>query len=171
MGKYNLDLQDDGLDEITLNKHGDSIFISGDDAKLWDKFCEGYKKIEEMADETSEELEEVGKRYPETGEKISSQQIVETSRVRVKFCENAIAIIDNIFGEGTAKKSFRDYYEAIPDFLPDEDKFIAFFETMTPIMEDIFKRKMERNEKASKARMAKYQPQDHKKPQRKSTSK
>lgn len=164
MGKYNFDLQDDGLDEITLNKHGDKIFISGDDANIWDKFCQGYKKIEELADETSKKLEESEKKYPETGEGINSQQIVEISGIRVEFCENAFAVIDGIFGEGTAKKSFREYYEAIPDFVPDEDKFITFFDVMTPIMEDIFDRKMERNKKASKKRMAKYQPQDRKRP-------
>ncbi|MCI9082838.1 MAG: hypothetical protein HFI70_11215 [Lachnospiraceae bacterium] len=162
MGKYNLNLQGDEIDEITLNKHGDKILISGDDANLWDKFCQGYKKIEEMADEVPKKMDELEKKYPGADNEISSKQIVETSRVRVEFCENAIAVIDNIFGEGTAKKSFRDYYESIPDFLPDEDKFIAFFETMTPIMEDIFKRKIERSQKESKRRMAKYQPQDHK---------
>lgn len=162
MGKYNLDLHSDEIDEITLNKHGDKIFVSGDDANLWNRFSSGYKKIWEMADEVPKKLEEVDKKYPENDEEINTQRIVETSKIRVKFCESAIAIIDDIFGEGTAKKSFREYYDAIPNFLPDEDKFIAFFETMTPIMEDIFKRKIERNEKASKQRMAKYQPQDHK---------
>ncbi len=44
---------------------------------------------------------------------------------------------------------------------------VFFLEKMTPIMEDIFNRKMERREKASKTLMAKYQPQDHKKPRRK----
>lgn len=162
MGKYNLNLQNDDIDEITLNKHKDKILVSGDDANLWDKFCQGYKKIGEMANKVSKKLEEIEKKYPDVEGKISSQRIAETSRVRVEFCESGIAVIDGIFGEGTAKKSFRDYYETIPDFLPDEDKFMAFFETMTPIMEDIFKRKIERSEKASKARMAKYQPQDHK---------
>lgn len=162
MGKYSLSLQSDEIDEITLNKHGDKILVSGDDANLWDKFCWGYKKIEEMADEVPRKLDEVENKYPDTGEEINFQRIIEISRVRIEFCEGAIAVIDGIFGEGTAKKSFRDYYESIPDFLPDEDKFISFFEVMTPIMEDIFKRKMERSQKASKQRMAKYQPQDHK---------
>lgn len=162
MGKYNLDLQDDSLDEITLNKHGDKIFISGDDAKLFDRFSDGYKEIEKLADEADKELAEVEKKYPEAENKDNFDRIVEISRARVGFCEKAISIIDNIFGEGTAKKSFREYYETIPDFLPDEDKFVAFFEKFTPIMEDIFKRKMERSEKASKQRMSKYQPQGHK---------
>lgn len=162
MAKYNLNLQNDEIDEITLNKHGDKIYISSDDANLWDKFSSGYKRIEELTEEMPNKLVEIEKKYPKENEEINTDYVVEISKARVEFCENAIAVIDDIFGEGTAKKSFRDYYDTIPDFLPDEDKFIAFFETMTPIMEDIFKKKMQRQEKASKARMAKYQPQDHK---------
>lgn len=161
MGKYNLNLDGAEIDEITLNKHGDKIQISADDASLFDRFANGYDKIVKMADEMPGKLEAAEKEF-EGKEDSNIEKAVALSRVRVEFCEKAIAVIDNIFGEGTAKKSFRDGYEAMPDFLPDEDMFIMFFEKMTPIMEDIFNRKMERHEKASKARMAKYQPQDHK---------
>lgn len=166
MGKYNLNLDGAEIDEITLNKHGDKIQISADNASLFDKFAKGYDKIVKTADEMPGKLEAVEKEF-EGKEDSDIPKAVALSRVRVSFCEKAISIIDDIFGEGTAKKSFRDGYEAMPDFLPDEDMFIMFFKKMTPIMEDIFNRKMERQEMASKARMAKYQPQDHKKPQRK----
>lgn len=168
MAKYNLNLDGAEVDEITLNKHGDKIQISADNASLFDKFANGYDKIIKMADEMPGKLEAVEKEF-EGKEDSDIPKAVSMSRVRVDFCEKAIGIIDEIFGDGTAKKSFRDGYETMPDFLPDEDLFIAFFEKMTPIMEDIFNRKMERQQKASKARMAKYQPQDHKKPQRKGT--
>lgn len=161
MAKYNLNLDGAEVDEITLNKHGDKIQISADDASLFDRFANGYDKIVKMADEMPGKLEAVEKEF-EGKEDSDIEKAVAMSRVRVDFCEKSIGIIDEIFGEGTAKKSFRDGYDTMPDFLPDEDLFIAFFEKMTPIMEDIFHRKMERQEKASKARMAKYQPQDHK---------
>lgn len=161
MAKYNLNLDGAEVDEITLNKHGDKIQVSADDASLFDRFTNGYDKIVKMADEMPSKLEVAEKEF-DGKEDSDIPKAVSMSRVRVDFCEKAIGIIDEIFGDGTAKKSFRDGYEAMPDFLPDEDMFIAFFEKMTPIMEDIFNRKMERQEKASKARMAKYQPQDHK---------
>lgn len=159
MAKYELKLDGAEVDEITLNKNGDKIEISGDDAALFDKFANGYDKIVKMADEMPGKLETVEK---ESADMDDISKAVAMSRVRVDFCNKAIGIIDEIFGEGTAKKSFKDYYDSIPDFLPDEDLFIAFFEKFTPIMEDIFDRKLKRQEKASKARMAKYQPQDHK---------
>lgn len=165
MGKYNLDLHDDSIDEITLNKYGDKIFVSGDDANLWNRFGDGYKKFMKLSEESRIKLEELDKKYPESGgnEESESDRTAEGLKIRAELCENTLHIIDDIFGEGTAKKSFREQYETIPDFLPDDDKLAAFFEVMTPIMEDIFKRKAERNEKASKQRMEKYQPQDHKK--------
>lgn len=168
MAKYNLNLDGAEVDEIILNKHGDKIQISADNANLFDKFANGYDKIVKMADEMPGKLEAVEKEF-EGKEDSDIPKAVTISRVRVDFCEKAIGIIDEIFGEGTAKKSFRDGYESMSDFLPDEDMFIAFFEKMTPIMEDIFNRKIERQEKTSRARMAKYQPQDRKKPQRKGT--
>lgn len=161
MAKYNLNLDGAEVDEITLNKHGDKIQISADNASLFDRFANGYDKIVKMADEMPGKLEAVEKEF-EGKEDSDIEKAVAMSRVRVDFCEKSIGIIDEIFGDGTAKKSFRDGYDTMPDFLPDEDLFIAFFEKMTPIMEDIFNRKIERQQKASKARMAKYQPQDHK---------
>lgn len=161
MAKYNLNLDGAEVDEIILNKHGDKIQISADNASLFDKFANGYDKIIKMADEMPSKLETVEKEF-EGKEDSDIPKAVAISKVRVDFCEKAIGIIDEIFGEETAKKSFRDGYESMTDFLPDEDLFISFFEKMTPIMEDIFNRKMERQQKASKARMAKYQPQDHK---------
>lgn len=164
MGKqYSLDLIGSEIDEIKLNEHGDILRISGDDAALFDKFANGYDKIVKMADEMPGKLEAVEK---ESADKDDIAKAVAMSMVRVDFCEKSIGIIDEIFGEGTAKKSFKDYYDSIPDFLPDEDLFIDFFEKFTPIMEDIFDRKLKRQEKASKARMAKYQPQDHKRKQK-----
>lgn len=164
MGKqYNLDLTGSEIDEIKLNEHGDILRISGDDAALFDKFANGYDKIVKMADEMPGKLEAVEK---ESADMDDISKAVAMSKVRVEFCNKAIGIIDEIFGEGTAKKSFKDYYDSIPDFLPDEDLFIAFFEKFTPIMEDIFDRKLKRQEKVSKARMDKYQPQDHKRKQK-----
>lgn len=161
MAKYELKLGGAEVDEISLNKHGDKIEVSADDAGLFDRFVNGYKKIIKMAGEMPAKFEDVEKEFEKRGDS-EVEEAVAISKLRVDFCEKAISIIDEIFGEETAKKSFHDGYDKMPDFLPDEDMFIMFFEKMIPIMEDIFNRKIERQEKASKQRMAKYQPQDHK---------
>lgn len=48
MAKYELKLDGAEVDEITLNKHGDKIQISADNASLFDKFASGYDKIVKM---------------------------------------------------------------------------------------------------------------------------
>ncbi len=82
------------------------------------------------------------------------------------FSEEAVRVIDSIFGEDTVKKYFRSIYNEISDFLPDADCIIDFFEQITPPMEKLFNRKAETRELLSKTRMAKYQPQDHQRPRR-----
>ena len=85
----------------------------------------------------------------------------------MSYCVKAAEIIDGIFGEGTLRKSFRDDYDKMPNFVPDEERIIAFFETIAPIMEEIFGKKIERLNQESKARMEKYIPQDHKRKEKK----
>lgn len=164
MAKFNLDLQEPSIDEITLNKHGDKIFLSADDAGIWKKFVSGCKQIMEMVDELSQKIDEIGKQHVDEEDFYAvSKKTDDMAKETEIFSQKAVSVIDGIFGEGTVKKSFRDYYELVPDFVPDADKITAFFETMTPIMEDIFNQKMERQQKESMERMNKYQPRDHKK--------
>lgn len=169
MAEFKLKTYKTNFEEITLNEHGDMVVVSADDPTLFDRFVLGYKRIIEMADSVQGKLSEIEKEY-EGKEEFSSLmgKVVAMSGVNVDFSKEAAEIIDSIFGAGTIRKRFYDYYEKIPDFLPDADMFIEFMDVLLPIMEKIFDCKMERQEKTNKARMAKYQPQDYKKPQRKS---
>lgn len=152
-------------EEITLNKHGDKTYISLDDSTLFDRFVNGYKHIVDRADIIPKRLEEIEKKYAgKTGFNEEMQKTVEISRVNVEFSEDSVRVIDDIFGEGTVKKYFRDLYEKIPTFLPSVECFIEFMEKITPEMEKLFNRKIEDREKVSRKRMEKYQPQDHQKP-------
>lgn len=124
-----------------------------------------------MAYEVPAKLEEITKKY---GRKDDFSTVMdkakEISAANVGFSREAVVIIDEIFGADTVKKYFRKVYEEIPDFLPDADCIMDFFDQMAPVIEKLFGQKIERQQAASKARMAKYKPQDHKKPQRKSTT-
>lgn len=160
------------IEEITVNKHGDKIFVSPEDSNLFDNYVKCFDFIIKQSNENSAKVEEIEKKYE--GKDDTESQIamaVGISKVNVDFSESAIKAIDDIFGEGTVKKYFREHYEKIQNFLPGVDCFMDFFEQMSPAMEEIFGKLIKGREKASKERMAKYQPQDHKKPQRKSGSK
>lgn len=154
-----------GLLKIELNSEGDYIVISADNPSLFDNFAEGFKHIADMVDEIPVKLDEIEKRYDDKdGLKDAMDKVLEISKINVQFSKDAVAVIDGIFGEGTVKKYFRNIYEEIPDFLPDAESILDFFEKITPEMEKLFNRKMEDRNKKSKERMARYQPKDHQKP-------
>lgn len=160
------------VEEITVNKHGDKIYISAEDSTLFDRFVNCFDFIIKQSKSKAAELAEIEKKYE--GKKDTESEIemaVEMSRVNVGFSTEAVRTIDGVFGEGTVRKYFRDHYEKIPDFLPGTDCFMEFLDKISPIMEDIFGKMIKGREEASRARMAKYQSQDHKKPQRKGASK
>lgn len=163
MENYKFKESEVSLAKIELNSQGDYVMVSTDDSTLFDRFSDGYKHIAELADSIPAKLEEIEKQY-EGKEDFPSimEKTVAMSRVNVGFSKEAVAVVDGILGEGTVKKHFRSIYEEIPDFLPDANCIIGFFEQITPVIEKLFNRKIERQQTASKARMAKYQPQDHK---------
>lgn len=172
MEKYGVKEKSANLTKIELNSFGDYVVISTDDATLFDRFSAGYKHIADLSDSIPKRIKEIEKQYKEKDDFNSvMEKTILMSRVNVEFSKEAIAVVDGILGEGAVKKHFRRVYDEIPDFMPDADCFFDFFEKFTPIMEMIFNRKMDRMEISTKARMAKYQPQDHKKPKRKRASK
>lgn len=171
MEKEKIGSENTKLIKIELNKFGDYIIVSPDSPAFFDRFVAGYKRITDMAYEVPAKLEEITKKY---GRKDDFSTVMdrakEISAANVGFSREAVVIIDEIFGADTVKKYFRNVYEEIPDFLPDADCIMDFFDQMAPVIEKLFGQKIERQQAASKARMAKYKPQDHKKPQRKSAT-
>ena len=170
MEKEKIESKSTNLIKVEVNNFGDYITISPDNPIFFDRFVAGYKKITDMAYAVPAKLEEITKRH-EGKDDFSAimDKAKEMSAANVEFSKEAVVIIDEIFGADTVKKYFRNVYEEIPDFLPDADCIIDFFEQMAPVIEKLFGQKIERQQADSKARMAKYKPQDHKKPQRKGT--
>lgn len=153
--------------KIEVNDDGEYIMISADDATMFDRFAAGIRHIVELSDQTADKIDEIGKQYEgRTGFDADMEQVAAISRINVEFSREAVRTVDSIFGEDTVKKVFRSTYNVIPDFLPSVNLITEFFEQVTPHMEKLFNRKLEAQEKASKARMGRYMPQDHKPPQR-----
>ncbi len=165
LGMENIKLQknDVKLVRFELNNQGDYTAISPDDSTLFDRFAAGYKRIADLGEEIPKKIEEIEKKYEDQADFTAvMEKTVAMSKVNVEFSEEAVLIVDSIFGEGTIRKYFRNVYEEIPSFLPGVECFIDFFEQVTPEMEKIFERKMEERRKKSEEHMAKYQPHDHK---------
>ena len=143
------------LTKVTFS-NGDFITVSGNDISIIDRFLSAGEQLEALADEME-------KKDAEIDEKDYRKAIEE----RKHFSEKATEIMDGVFGEETTRKFFGDVYEVIPNFQPDLECFLDFWDSLIPVIERLSEHKIKLEKLASKHRMEKYQPQDHKKPQRK----
>lgn len=135
------------LIKVVLNDEGDHIAISTGDNTFFDRFTAGFLQIADEAASLPSKYFVINKKYGCVKGR-SIEKIVDIARVDAEFSEKAIKIIDNIFGEGTLKKYFRQLYEEIPEFLPDAECFADFFKKISLVMETLFNRKMDAAERA-----------------------
>lgn len=131
--------------------NGEKITVSGNDISIIERFEAAGEELEALADDMEKK---------ETEEKTAKEKIAE----RREFSEKAAEIMDGVFGEGTTRKYFGDVYEAIPDFCLDVECFMDFWDSLIPVIERLSDHKVKLEKLASKQRMDKYVPQDHKKP-------
>ncbi len=165
MEKERIELKDNGIIKVELNKEGEYISVSPKDSELFDRFVKGAMHISDLSDKIAKKIPEIEKQY-RGKEDFNSvmEKAAAMSKENVMFSQEAVRTIDSIFGEETMAKYFRNIYREIPSFLPDADCITDFFEQITPVMEKVFGRRVDQLN-LNKKRMAKYIPQDHKKPQ------
>ncbi len=141
------------LTKVYVGGGDDFIVISGNDISIFDKFQAAGNKLQALVAEMEE------KEGESAGENRDYEKEIEE---RKYFSEKAAEIMDGVFGEGTTSKFFGDVYAVIPDFQPDLECFLDFWDSLIPLMERLSEHKIKLEKLASKQRMAKYQPQDHK---------
>lgn len=146
------------LTKVYVGGGDDYIVVSGNDISIIDRFLAAGEELETLA-------AELDKKELEGGENDYKKEM----EIRREFSEKAASIMDGVFGEGTTRKFFGDVYAVIPNFQPDAECFIDFWDSLIPVVERLAEHKIKLEKLESKQRMAKYQPQDHKKPQRKGT--
>lgn len=129
--------------------NGDHIFVSGNDISIIERFLVAGEEIEALIGE----MEKF-----DSGEK-DYQEAIEG---RKHFSDRAAEIMDGVFGEGTTRKFFGDVHGLIPNFQPDLECFIDFWDSLIPVVERLSEHKVKLEKLASRQRMAKYKPQDHK---------
>lgn len=146
--------------KVEVNDRGDYIAIHPGNAKIFENFAVCRENILKLADDMPKRLEAIEKEYEgREDEKSADEKERRIFSEYVKFSETFIENIDGVFGPGTIRKYFADNYEEVHDFVPDEACAEDFFEQITPVIEQIFKKHLDKR----KASMAKYKPQDHKK--------
>lgn len=140
------------LTKVYVGGGDDFIVVSGNDISIIDRFLAAGEELETLAAELDKKEHDVGE-----------DDYKKEMEIRREFSEKATAIMDGVFGEGTTRKFFGDVYAVIPNFQPDAECFIDFWDKLIPVIERLSEHKIKLEKLASKQRMAKYQPQDHKK--------
>lgn len=143
------------LTKVYVGGCDDYIVVSGNDISIFDRFRAAGDELIALA-------EEMEKKESETDEPDYKKEI----ESRKYFSDKATAIMDGVFGEGTTRKFFGDVYAEIPNFQPDLECFLDFWDSLIPVIERLSEHKIKLEKLASKQRMSKYVPQDHKRPQK-----
>lgn len=139
--------------KLFMGNSNDFIMISGNDIALINRFIEAGDELETLALDMAKKEEEIGEKEHK-----------KMSELRMEFSQKATEITDSILGNGTTRKFFGDVYENISDFCPDIEACEDFWDAMIPVIEKLSEHKIKLEKLASRRRMGKYQPQDHKKP-------
>lgn len=146
------------LTKVYVGGGEDFIVVSGNDISIVDRFIAAGNKIISLANEMDKKIgAESGQEQEDNFASIS-----ESIKIRKEFSEKATQEMDNVFGAGATRKFFGDVYAVIPEFMPDVECFMDFFDSLIPVVERMSEHKVKLEKLASQKRMSKYQPQDHK---------
>lgn len=152
------------LHKIEFDSEDNYIIISSSDPTLFDRFVNGFQSILELSEDTEKKVADIDLNTENDSTEDTINKTIAASRINVDFSNKAMEITENIFGKGVIHKYYRDIYKEIPEFLPDVDCFLDFYEKLVPAMENIFSSKIKEREIRRKKRMQKFIPQDYKKP-------
>ena len=145
------------LTKVFVGSGDDYIMVSGNDLSMIDRFVAAGNRIVSLAQEMDAKTAELG------DDTYDFEKAMESIRIRKDFAEKATQEMDMVFGVGATRKFFSDIYLEIPEFVPDTECFMDFFDSFVPVIEKMTEHKIKLEKLASKQRMAKYQPQDRKK--------
>ncbi len=124
-----------GLFKIELNSRGEYVEVSIYNTVFFDRFAAGVRYILSLSEKIQKKLRRIERKYKNRQDADGLAEAVRKKiGIKTDFSNEAIKVIDGIFGEGTIKKYFHDLYERDLDFLPDEECFADFFEQITPVM-------------------------------------
>lgn len=144
------------ITKVFIGGSDEYILLSGNDISLIDRFVTAGDDLEALAEELAKEENAV-----------EEKDHKQNASLRLKFSQKATEIMDAALGDGSTKKFFGDVYNVIPDFCPDIEAFMDFWDALIPVIEKLSDHKVKLEKLASRKRMGKYQPQDHQKPAKK----
>jgi predicted metal-dependent hydrolase len=133
--------------KVILNDRDEFIVINPNDSSFPKKYAEFIDFLESKQlylEEKAKEYEEKfkGKEIVATKEdgttEVDTEQIIILSNLQTSLYEECVEKIDVLFGDGTVRKYFRDFYEINKEFIPDEQCIDEFITNITPVLQEAY---------------------------------
>lgn len=161
MENKKIQFNDEKIVKIEINEDGDYIVLAADDSNFFDRFQDMCKIIIDISEKASTEISNIEKEFKNNNDiKDKLEKSLQISKLNIRFSDDVKQAIEVVFGEALFKKYYKKIYEQIPDFIPDGDCMMEFIDQITPIIEEMFGKKLEERNRINKERMKKYKPQD-----------
>lgn len=153
MQERRLGNNNDNLVKVYVNEADDYIILDRSDTTFTQRFAQFIEWMENKQKELEVKGKELDEKYAgkpivsngEDGEvHVDTEQFMVLANMRVELFKECVERIDSIFGKDTIRKYFRQAYEHIPDYVPDDTAISDFLEEITPVLEEIFKEKMKK---------------------------
>lgn len=158
------------LTKVYFGRGDEFITISGNDASIYLKFIRARRRFIELANDLDDKELAIREKYKgKADEEMSDDDAEKILGLYGNLYEESKSIMDGVFGDGATKRFWSDVFEDIPDFVPKTEAWEDYFDSLVPVMNKLFEHEERLEKLSSMKRMGKYQPQDHKKPQRKGT--
>ncbi len=130
------------LFHVKVNSYGDEVVLNTADARIFEKFATMYDNLQMLADRAKANMEAVGKKYKDGD---SLEAIKDYAKEYVDFSRDALKEFDEMFGDGFTAKVFRENYELDEDFVPDEAAITELIDSLLPVMEEAYGKRIKRN--------------------------
>lgn len=124
------------------------LVIDKTDKTIAGRFANMIKQLTGITEKAQVDEEQLNRKYAETSEDdVNLEKIIETSKIHIKYINDCIKEIDEVFGENTIKNVFAENYAVNEDFIPDEYALLEFVESVIPLMNRLFNERFETNKR------------------------
>ena len=143
---------DNGVEYVeiqnTEGKRLTVLAIDKADKTTAERFAHLIKNLTSITERVETEEKELKQKYADVpDEDVNVERIIDTSRLHVKYINECIEEINEVFGENTIQDVFAENYALNEDFIPDEYALLEFVDKIIPLMNKLFNERFEANKK------------------------
>lgn len=143
---------DNGVEYVeiqnTEGKRLTVLAIDKADKTTAERFANLIRNLTNISERAEADEKALKQKYSDVKEDdVNLDQIVDTSRMHIKYINECIDEINGVFGENTIQNVFAENYALNEDFVPDQDALMEFVDKIIPLMDRLFNERFEANKK------------------------